>query len=88
MQPRTVGLHEGRQQRAGFELAVYQLVDITCMTICLQSNGQDSSKQHTATARRKSEDELPEGIRALKSRFSGAASNDSTSSPKVNVLLD
>lgn len=40
------------------------------------------SKSHTPPARRKTEDELPEGIRALKDRFSGASPSSSSTSPQ------
>ena len=50
--------------------------------ICVQD--RHSSQQSSAPpVRRRTEDELPEGIRALKNRFSSASSDSSSPSPQV-----
>ena len=49
----------------------------------LKGKAADAKEQQTPPARRKTEDELPEGIRALKTRFSGASPSNNTPSPQV-----
>lgn len=47
-----------------------------------EGKAADAKEQQTPPARRKTEDELPEGIRALKTRFSGASPSNNTPSPQ------